>query len=420
MVYPPFRRPATLSLVALILASGAAAGEVRVLGVASGRGLIVEGQRSWLEGGFGRLTEGAGERYDAMPTVRGQLHLGLDWTPAETWLVHAHGVLRGEPSASRGQSTGLVEAFLQYRPELSPTTTLRFRAGLFFPQTSLENTEPLWQSPYTITLSSLNSWIGEEMRLTGLETAVTLRGDRDRVDLAGAAFVANDPTGTLLGWRGWTLGDRLSTLGEVLPLPPLSSFEPGQAFADQRDDGTLPFDELDSRISWQARVRWTRTDVFRLQAAFTENRADRRLYRGQYAWETRFAQAGLEVKLGPDFTLAAEGAIGDTGMGPEMPGGPQVQVRFRTGYALLSWSRGAFRVTARLDGFENDDRDGTAEPNDESGWSWTAAAFWQPKAFLRIGLEYLDLDSDRPAAAFSGADPDTGARRAQLEVRLRF
>jgi hypothetical protein len=409
-----------LGILVVIAAGGADAGELRPLVVASGRAMIVEGQRSWLEGGFGRLTEGAGERHDAMPAVRGQLHLGVDWTPAETWLIHAHGVLQGEPSASRGQRAGLVEAFLQFRPELTPTTALRFRAGLFFPQTSLENTEPLWQSPYTITLSSFNSWIGEEVRLSGLETSVTLSGDRDRVDLAAAAFVVNDPMGALLGWRGWGLGDRLSTLGEVLPLPPLRSFEPGQAFADQRGDGTVPFDELDSRVGWQARVRWTRFDVFRLQAAVTDNRADRRLYRGQYSWETRFAQAGLEAKLGPNFTLVAEGAVADTGMGPPAPGGPQVQVHSLSGYALVSWSRGTVRLTVRVDGFENDDRDGTAEPNDESGWSWTAAAFWQPKSFLRMGVEYLALTADRPAAAFSGADPDTGARRAQVEMRLRF
>ncbi len=32
----------------------------------------------------------------------------------------------------------------------------------------------------------------------------------------------------------------------------------------------------------------------------------------------------------------------------------------------------------------------------------------------------LELRAQRPAAAFSGADPDTDARRALLELRLRF
>jgi phosphate-selective porin len=107
-------------------------------------------------------------------------------------------------------------------------------------------------------------------------------------------------------------------------------------------------------------------------------------------------------------------------MGPAISGGPQVQLRFRTGYGLLSWSRGSWRLSARVDGFDNDDRDGTAEPDQESGRAVTAAAFWQPRPFLRVGLEYLELWSDRPAASFSGADANTDARRLQGEVRLRF
>jgi hypothetical protein len=216
------------------------------------------------------------------------------------------------------------------------------------------------------------------------------------------------------------VGDRLTTLGEVLPLPPLRSFAPGQAFADQRDDGTRPVDELDSRPGYEVRARFSHGEAVRVQAAFYDNRADRRLYDGQYAWQTRFAQAGLEAKLGPDVTFLAEGALGDTGMGPALPGGPQVQIRFRVGYALLSWARGAWRVSGRVDGFENDDRDSTAEPDQESGWAWTAAAFWKPRAFLRLGLEYVSVGGDRPAAAFSGRDPDAYGKRALFELRLAF
>jgi hypothetical protein len=348
------------------------------------------------------------------------LHLGFDWRPHPAWLVHAHGVAQGEPSSYGGARAGLVEGFVQYRPEITVRDALRLRAGLFFPQTSLENVDALWQSPYTVTLSALNTWLGEEVRIGGLEAAWVRAGDRDRFELAAAAFVANDPSGALLAWRGFSLGERLSTAGEVLPLPPLSTFDPGQAFADQRDDGTRPVDELDSRVGYHLRARFTRPEAFRLQAAFYDNRADRALWRGQYAWETRFAQAGFEARLHPDLVLLLEGALGDTGMGPAVSGGPQVQLRFRTGYALLSWSRGAWRLTGRLDGFENDDRDGTAEPNEESGWAWTAAAFWQPRPFLRLGAEYLVLRADRPAAAFSGDDPETDARRLQAELRLRF
>ena len=394
---------------------------VEAHGVAAGRIYETVGQAPWTSGGYGRLTEGAEGPSDTRAGLRGRLHLGLDLKLSETLRLHAHGTLQGEPSSSRGGLGGLVEAFLQYQPELTPRTTLRFRAGLFFPPTSLENTDRLWQSPYTITLSALNTWIGEEMRLTGLEAQLQGKiGRDDRLDLSGAVFGVNDPAGTLLAWRGWAFGDRLTTLGEALPLPPLASFAPGGAFADQRPDGTVPTDELDQRVGWQARARWARPGVALVQGAYTDNGGDRGFYRGQYSWHTRFAQAGFQIRLGKTLTLVAEGAAGDTGMGPDEPGGAHVDVRFRVAYALASWARKSVRFSVRVDGFRNEDQDGTAEPDDERGWSFTAAGFWKPRSFVRLGVEYVDVRASRPAARFSGADPDTDARRGQAEVRLQF
>jgi hypothetical protein len=43
-----------------------------------------------------------------------------------------------------------------------------------------------------------------------------------------------------------------------------------------------------------------------------------------------------------------------------------------------------------------------------------------PWSALRLGLEYVAVNGDRPAAAWSGADADTRARRALVEARLVF
>jgi hypothetical protein len=410
--------PAVLAIVAL----GATldAGELDLRGALSARGLVVESQRSWIEGGFGRLTEGAESAADAQPAFRGRVQLGLDWRPSPSWLFRVHGTYQGEPADSLGRPVGLAEAFAQLRLELDVRTTLRVRAGLFFPPTSLENVDPLWQSPYTITLSAWNTWIGEEVRLTGLDSQVSWNLGTSRLEVAAAGFALAEPSGALLAWRGFALGDRLTTVGEFLPLPPLRSFERGEAFADQTSDGTRPIDDLDGRIGWHARTRWARGDRTLVQAAYTQNGGDRRLYSGQYSWDTRYGQAGLELPLGSRAVLVAEGAVGTTTMGPQMPGGPFVDVRFRTGYALVSWAAGAFRLTARADGFENRDRDATAEPDGESGWALTGAGFWRPAKWLRLGLEYVIVRADRPAAQYSGHDPDTDARRALAEVRVVF
>ena len=396
------------------------AGDLDVQGVVAGRGLWVQGQETWLRGGFGRLPEGAGGAAESRATVRGQVHLGLDWKPSERWLVRAHGVVQGEPSSYGGRRVGLVEAFAQFRPELTPRTSLRFRLGTFFPQTSLENVAPLWQSPYTLTLSALNTWTAEELRLTGLEAAVLWKSDRDdRFEVDGGLFGFDDTLGALLAWRGWTLGDRLSTVGETLPLPPLKSLGPGRAFAEQQP-GTQPIDELDRRAGWQARARWSRPHAAEVRVAYLDTRGDRRLHSGQYAWDTSFTTAGVELRLGPSWRLLAEGAAGDTGMGPAVTGGPRVALRFRAGYVLLSWGRGKWRLSTRVDGFRNRDLDGTAEPGQESGRAWTVAVLWQPLEAFRIGAEYLDLRAQRPAAAYSAADPDTDARRGVIELRLTF
>jgi hypothetical protein len=407
-----------LPLLAFCAAAPVAAGEVVVHGVGAARGVAAEGPTPWIDGGFGRLGEG-GEDGAFAGAARAEAHLGLDWSPTADVSVWLHGTARTEPGAAGGWRGGLVEAFVQYRPELRPDLALKFKAGLFFPPTSLENVDPLWQSPYTLTLSALNSWIGEEVRLGGLDGALLHgRAGSGRLELGAAVFGGNDTSGALLAWRGWAFGPRLAVAGEVLPLPPLPTLEPGGRFERQRDDGTRPVDELDGRLGWHVRARWTRPGRARLQASWTDNRGDRGLYRGQYAWATRYAQAGAELDAGP-FRLVAEGIVGDTGMGPA---GQGVDVRFRAAYALVSWAgaEGRLRLSARYDWFRNDDRDGLPEPNDEYGDAGTLALFYAPRPWVRLGLEYFDLRSDRPAAEYSGADESTNARRAQAEVRLTF
>lgn len=407
-----------LVLCGTALAGRAAAGEFDLLGVVSARGIAVESRRPWLEGGFGRLGEGGEAPGDRISTLRGVAQLGFDWTPSPEFKLHAHGVAQTQPERSGGSEVGLVEAFALYRPELSPTLALRVKAGTYFPQTSRENVDPLWSSPYTITLSSLNTWIGEEVRLTGVEAGLVRRGDHGELQIAGGAFGLNDSSGSLLAWRGWAMGDRLVTLGEVLPLPPLRSLGSRDAFADQRDDGTRPVEELDGRVGWNARARWETPGKLLLQAAYLDNRGDRGLHRGQYSWRTRLWQAGLELQLAKGLSLIAEGAQGETGMGGR--DGPHVDVDFQSGYAMLTWGNPRLRFSARYEAFKNVDRDGTQEPNGENGHALTLAAFVTPSRHLRIGVEALDLRAERPAAADSGFAANTNSRRVTLELRLLF
>lgn len=390
-------------------------GEIDVEALAAVRVLGVESQRAWLDGGFGRLTEGGEVPSDRRDLLRGQAQLGLDWRPAATWLVHVHGLLRYEGDEAGGERVGIPEAFAQFRPELTPRTALRLRAGLYFPPTSREATGPLWSSPYTLTLSALNGWLAEEVRFLGVDAAL-LRSDLGGGELqfAGGPVWGADSAGSLLAWRGFSFSDRLTVIDELLPLPPLPSLAEGGAFASQRD-GTRPVDELDGRVGWHGRARWERPGRLLLQGAWTDTRGDRGLHRGQYAWRTRFGTAAVDLALGP-VSLIAEAMMGDTGMGGRE--GPHVDARFKTAYLLGSWRIGPLRASARWDRFEIDERDGTAEPNDESGRALTVALLLEHGERWRLGVEYVDVAGDRQAAAWAGASPDADARRLQLELRL--
>ena len=64
------------------------------------------------------------------------------------------------------------------------------KAGAFFPTISLENDDLGWTSPYTLTPSAINSWIGEELRTIGSEAHAALRHRRMRHLLADRRAVS--------------------------------------------------------------------------------------------------------------------------------------------------------------------------------------------------------------------------------------
>lgn len=399
---------------------GLGAAELDVEGLLTGRAVGAESQRSWLDGGFGRFTVGGeapgGRRWQFV----GRAQLGVDLWLTDDLRVFAHGRARYDGEDSLGDVGGLAEGYLEYHPSLSYSTSLRLRAGLHFPGTSRENVGPLWSSPYTVTLSALNAWTAEELRLLGLEGRLIIETEsNDEFVLGGSAFGFNDPSGSLLSWRGWSMGDRLTVAGEWLPLPPLVSLSPPGGFAAQRSEGTRPVDELDDRVGWLALARYSRFQRVTLQGAWYDNRGDRGLYDGQYSWRTRFGVVGGDLNLGPDVVLVGEYLWGDTGMGGLE--GSHVQADIRAAYALVSWATAVTRLTARYDYFEAVDRDGTEEPNDDRGQAWTMAFFWNPVDAVRLGVEYVDLNADpRLAAEASGFDADTDGRRLTFEARLRF
>jgi hypothetical protein len=413
---------AVLLAAAACRAPAARGAPLEIQGFVLAQGVAVEGPPSWLAGGFGRLGAGAEAPGERATAGRGEARVGLEWaaTPRLAARLHLRGSL--DLDDGRGRAAGVVEAFAQALLPAGESGEVRLRVGTFFLPTSRENVEGLWTSPYTLTLSAWNSWVGEELRPTGLDVA--WRSAPGRGASGGLTlFGGNDSSGALLAWRGFAFGDRLAVWGETLPLPPLDSLARGGGFAAQRDAGTRPlYRDLDGRPGWSARGRAQAERGALVQATYLDSRGDRELHRGEYAWRTRFGGLGWELPVGEDWLLAGEWAAGSSGMGRSgRRDQAHVDLDFDAAYLLASWRRGRARLSLRYDRFRIADRDASpGERNDENGEALTVAALVQVRDWLRLGAEVLDLRATRPAAAQSGFDPSTDGRSLRLELRSSF
>src|SRR3954463_1733832 len=184
-----------------------------------------------------------------------QLQLGLDWRPSLTLGAHVHLVARNEADGSRRGHFGVTEAFLEQNDHRGEDR-LHIMEGAFFLPTTRENVDALWETPYTLTPSALNSWLGEELRPIGVDAAYTIRHS---LTFGGTVFRGNDTFGALPAARGWMLRDHWAVLGEHLPVD-------GEYF-------TSVSAENDGRLGWSYRARWN-NEYANVQYTRIDNRGD--------------------------------------------------------------------------------------------------------------------------------------------------
>ena len=331
-----------------------------------------------------------------------------------------------------GAAIHATEAYLQLSPV--PRSALRFQArlGAFYPPISLENSGVAWTSPYTLSFSAIDSWLGEELRTIGFELQASemgaFRGSPDDFSVTGAVFRFNDPAGALLSWRGWALHDRQTGLFEQLPFAPLPNFLPGGAYFPVQESHDDPFVELDGRNGWYGGAEWKRLDRSRLRLLHYDNRGDPTVVSGgQWAWRTRFDHIGWQFRAGPRTEFLVQGLRGDTRMdGYE---GPLVENRYWSFYGLVSQVYGPQRLSLRFDRFGVIDDDQTSDdPNAEQGSAWTAAYFftparallaWPSAGSLRFGAELLVVTARRPARELLGKSAYRRETSLQLSAQWR-
>lgn len=378
----------------------------------------VSGYPSWTDGSGGKL------RYSDDGFVLNRAFVDYSGRWADT--LHAHVVLEAYDD-DIGSAIDLTQAFMEWRPVPRSATRYRLKLGAFYPRISLENVDASWSSPYTASSSAINTWIAEEIRTFGAELSISRRpaslGGLHSFSVDVAAFRGNDPAGSLLAWKGWSVHDRQSRFGDELPLPPLPQIQPGMMFAAQ-DPYVDPFSEIDGRAGYYVNGEWRNGERLLLRAGLYDNRADPTLIEdGQYAWHTKFEHLGLQTTLPGDVGLVAQWMTGSTVMGPTLyvNGTHAVDVEYDSYFALLSKQSGRHRWSLRYDNFDVTQNDQTTEDNNaEDGYALTLAYQVGLAGKLNLVAEWVSIKTHHCGWVYYGLDPTETETQLQLSLRLRL
>jgi hypothetical protein len=378
---------------------------------------------AWTEGGLGKLRyDRRGDGFNAVRAYaqyRGQI--------AET--LWGHVILDYVDDASGGLDVS--EAYLTWRPLPKSRNQHQLRVGAFYPPLSLENTSAGWASPYTLSYSAINTWLGEEVRPIGAEWSLRRHlgaaGSPHELGAFAAAFYGNDPAGTLLFWRGWSLHDRQSRLGDKLSIPPAPVWDASGNIVATREQTLEPFHEIDHRAGLYAGVEWRYSKRVLVQFARFDNKADPYTFSdGEWSWRTYFDHLAAQISLPARLGLIAQWMNGETGWltgaGPDgviSPAAAFAEDTFDAKFLLLTRAFGdRHRLSMRYDEFMIVRAEDPPALRSDSGHAWTLAYRYEPsQRGLRIVAEWLQIDSQRELwPAFYGAAPRATERELRLQI----
>jgi hypothetical protein len=398
---------ALLAVLAVALMTPAQAFEISddltISGYASLRGVAPADQASWLQGGLGKFRYGGKQYGGAEGVVQAELKLGDQF--------HAVTVLRAEP-----QTPGVVDAletYLRYDDAGANNLSWSVKAGAFFPTISLENDDVGWASPYSLTPSAINSWIGDELRTIGSEGTLRWKSGIGTISLIGAALCCNDQNGTLMASHGWTMEDRPTGLLERVRL----STQSQKLFFAPLYARTGEFDEIDGHVGWYAGAAWTVPDWGKISVVRYDNEGNpyARTARDT-GWDTRFWSVGARTNIGP-VVLIAQGMRGSTIVaGP----GFAATTKFQSAFGLASYDLDDFRFSLREDLFATRRAGAVNNIWSEDGDATTGAISYTGIDRFRITAELIRMNSRRGEYVPAGLGLHRTDRQFQLDVRYFF
>lgn len=367
-------------------------------------------ERSWTDGGLGKTRFGSGGT--SATCVQADVVATAQLTPSLLALADV------QYQTTDHNSFSALEAYLRYRPVSTTPLRWSFKVGEFFMPVSLENDAIGWTSPWTITPSAINSWIGEEFRAIGAEARVEWRGAGQTFEGIVGLVRNNDPAGELLAARGWSLSDMTSGIGSRVR-------EPDVYAADNEVPIPLrfnPFLENDGRTGWYAGGSWRAPGRGGITVLRYDNEADPTTHSGGsspvYSWRTEFWSLGAEADAG-DIVLLAQAMTGSTEIVPSPFFSSTTD--FRAAYLLAGWNRGSVRPAIRVDVFSTEQLPQSIDNRTrEHGNAITFALNWRPRDWLRLTGEALRVYSWRNQRVEEGIGPQQTDTQVQLSARFQF
>jgi len=384
-----------------------------------GRFVLANGATSFADGGFGKTRFDGDANRDLQPQVL-PVEAALIWQPRFTSSLNGNVSIAWQNDQQN--PVDVLEGYLTFIPRRRGNINFSFKAGLYWPEISLEHaTGGAWSTVYTITPSAINSWVGEEVKVIGAEATVSAELGGQQFSLTGAAFGFNDTSGTLLSFRGWALHDLKATAFGHFKLPPLNAFMSG---AQQHETRSLY--EIDNRVGFYGRAEWRPASALVMNAFYYDNRGDPKVFTPslQWGWRTRFWNFGLVADLGSRTRLIGQAMTGTTQMGFVPPTATEhwINTRFRSAFALLSQQIGPGALSGRVELFDTKERGSRMNHADESedGWATTLALRWPLWRSLTGFVEVLHVESERGARARLGLPADESQTVLQASLRFRW
>jgi hypothetical protein len=389
--------------------------------------VAVDGEQAWVNGGFGKLRYG-GDNPSQPSDLRIQPQLGevgIVWQPRFGWSVSGTVVALAEGGDTNNDGkldAGLSEAYLSFKPLDGGPIKVSARAGLMWPPVSIEHSGPEWAVTDTITPSAIGSWIGEEVKIIGLEVTGKGRLGGHEIAVTIAGFDVNDTAGALLTFRGWALHDRKALAFRKQPLPPLNEFM--EYVQPRYSHPLLNLDHgLFKRPGYYAKLAWTAPIPVHGELLHYDNNGDPEAVNAdlEWGWRTKFDSLGLVADLGGGRELRAQGLSGHTRMGYPMGGQHWIDMRFRAAFGMFTQRFDRSAITARLDLFSTRNHGSAVElADDEDGWAVTVAAKRELRAWLTGFIEYLHVESNRDARTRASLMPDQAQNQVQMVMRAHW